>query len=424
MREVLISCPRASTRAAFACLATDAVARADRNGDQMASISRVLLALLDEDSLGSARWMSPGGLTHLAQIVSAVAAATAAAAASAGGAGGAGGAKLSVLNTDGAISRLLSCIQARHVHETNSQPRVSQPPSSAAASSSSSSLSPLPVHRLQDVGGFPAIVNAIARLLAAASATGGGGIGQALGADGAAAVTDKQFMVAALQACPREAGDLITNLVWRGWDYVRGSRSRVVGVSTVVEHVKNDEAAPGVPGAADLAAPSPAPGSAGDDYGATQETEQAAVAVAATVVEPSDNSDSIPRGEVSAQALTSLLEIVLDTRRKVTIGAAGAAVSATKSSGPAAAELSVGMGVLARVLHLRGDGEVKSRLEAALDKLAMSARPGVEEGISASAGCGGGLYLTGKLVASLFIHVPEARPMLARSPWLLLPSMP
>ncbi|CAN0018999.1 unnamed protein product, partial [Hapterophycus canaliculatus] len=75
LRELLVSCPRASTRLAFERLAVDAVVASSdpaAAGEELewadhqptaAALSRVLLDLLEDESSGAARGNSPGGLT-------------------------------------------------------------------------------------------------------------------------------------------------------------------------------------------------------------------------------------------------------------------------------------------------------------------------------------------------------------------------
>lgn len=225
--------------------------------------------------------------------------------------------------------------------------------------------------QLYRVGGFASVVRAVERLLLA----GAGAVEEALGGpEGVAAVTDKQFLLAALRACPDEAGNLLAHLVWRG------SRKGPQGGD-------DDNRDKG----------------GGDEFAAGEGTGLCEEGRAA-------------QERISERALSVLLEIIIDARKASdAVGVGGvtvAAVAPAESVNPAAVDLGPAMGVLSRVLHLRDDA-VQDRLEVALGSLAAS-------GSAASGGEGGGAaYLTGKLVASLFVHVPEARPVLSRMPLLL-----
>lgn len=373
LRDVLVSCPRASTRAAFERLATDAVAHADTEGDQAGALSRVLLELLDETSHGAARGASPGGLAHVARVVSAAAAAP-------------GDTQRAVLIAGQAVPRLLNCLNARHAYEINASPRsnaqsspATVPVGGAAAAAAAAAVAQ--AQALQNVGGFEAVVSAVERLLAGP----GFSVEVALGgAEGADSVTDRKFLLAALQACPHEAAGLLTHLVWRG------SRAGVGAGVTEASAVEDGRGDGGISGVDRFP-------TAEEDNGARQ---------------------------IGERALSALLDIVVDARRALpgTSSAAAVAAAAPGSSQSsavtnAALEFSSAMGVLSRVLHLR-DGEVQDRLEVALGRLAATTRGGEEEWRSGGGGggCGGGTYQTGRLLASLFVHIPEARPVLSRSP--------
>lgn len=354
LRELLVSCPRGSTRTAFERFITDAFSSADPDGEPAAATCRVLLGLLDEESPVSVRKASPAGLTHVAAAIAA--ASTAAAAAMAATAPGGGGSQRSILIAGQAVPRLLRCLTARRMHET----------SVAAASGT-----PSTTIQLYRVGGFASVVRAVERLLLA----GAGAVEDALGGpEGVAAVTDKQFLLAALRACPDEVGNLLAHLVWRG------SRKGPQGE----EDGTRDKGG-------------------GDDFSMEEGTGLCEEGRAA-------------QEWISERALSVLLEIIIDARKASdAVGVSGvtvAAVAPAESVNPAAVDLGPAMGVLSRVLHLRDDA-VQNRLEVALGGLAAS-------GSAASGGEGSGAaYLTGKLVASLFVHVPEARPVLSRMPLLL-----
>lgn len=394
LRELLVSCPRGSTRAAFERLAADAIAHADPEGAQAAAMSRVLLDLLDEETQGAARGMSPGGLAHVAPVVGCAAAA--------------GGSQLAVLIAGGAVPRLLGCLKARHAYEANSSNLSSSNPSSSSLSSPSrpphaAARRPLLV---EDVAGFPSVVDAVARLLAGAGAVEealGGATGVGAGG-GAAALVERQFLSAALRACPGEAADLLTQLVWRG--------SRLGAVTA------GSAAASGA--------------AAGSTAGEAPRKEESGVAAAAARGGQEDEGGGFAAeldaggggsrraSEVGERALAVLLEIVLDARRAASssVTAATAATSGVSPAAAAAVSLASSMGVLSRVLHLRDGGAAQGRLEVALGKLAAAASE-EERHSTPPGGCGGGVYLTGKLIASLFVHVPEARPVLSRMPQLI-----
>ncbi|CAM9662118.1 unnamed protein product, partial [Ectocarpus sp. 8 AP-2014] len=152
LRELLVSCPRASTRLAFEHLAVDAVEASsnpppppppyddDDDDDnappesggatsaivslegedeqqppeavapasvavvdqQTSALSRVLLDLLADESYGSARGASLGGLAHVAAVAAAAAA---------------NHSQRAVLIAGRAVPRLLDCLRARHSHE-------------------------------------------------------------------------------------------------------------------------------------------------------------------------------------------------------------------------------------------------------------------------------------------------------------------
>lgn len=287
----------------------------------------------------------------------------------------AGGSLCALLIAGQAVPRLLSCLRARYAYETNSMarsPRASTAGAGAAAAAASAAALPL-----QNVGGFDSVLVAIARLLA-----GAGRVEEALGGeDGIAAVTDKQFLLAALQACPGETTNLLTHLVWRG--------SRICTVTEEDEGHQNQGATAA---------------------GGGESTAEGGVFAA----DEDMGGGSGGAQQVGERALTTLLEIVLDARRAPHVVVAAA--TSTEASTPGAVDYSTCMGVLSRVLHLR-DGRVQDRVEAALGRLTASGR--ASEASLAAAGCGGSIYLTGKLIASLFVHVPEARPVLSRMPLLL-----
>ncbi|CAM9603813.1 unnamed protein product [Scytosiphon promiscuus] len=129
---------------------------------------------------------------------------------------------------------------------------------------------------------------------------------------------------------------------------------------------------------------------------------------------------------VGERALMVLLEIVLDARRSssgVPVATAATSVSADLARREGEVDLPAGMGALSRVLHLSDRG-VQGRLESALRRLEAAVRVSQDRGSSSgaassssAAGCDGTVYLTGKLVASLFVHLPEARPLLSRMPF-------
>ena len=410
----MVSCPRASTRLAFEHLAVDAVVAAssdppkdagrrlsaagDSEGEQerqqqqqqqqqqrqeeeeeievdqqTTALARALLDLLQDESYGAARGESPGGLSHVA----AVAAAAAAAASNTS--------QRDVLIAGRAVPLLLDCLKARHSHEIAS----SMPPPPAAASSTGASAMAVAVAakaaaaapssatlRLQHVGGFGAVVSAVGHLLA-----GRGGVEEALGG-GADAVLDREFLLAAIKTCPRQTADLLAHLVWRGPR----------------------------PGAGE---PAPAFGNgpaAAAATGTTKEETRGAGGDGGDVVVPGG-------GDVGERALSLLLEIVLDARRASSaVPAASAATAAAAAAEAGAVDLRSGMSVLSRVLHLNDDG-VQGRLEVALRRLEAAVRESEAEGGPAAAGCEGTVYLAGKLVASLFVHLPEARAVLARMPF-------
>ncbi|CAM9745545.1 unnamed protein product [Ectocarpus sp. 12 AP-2014] len=232
---------------------------------------------------------------------------------------------------------------------------------------------------LQRVGGFEAVVSAVCRLLAGARGA-GRTVEEALGG-GAEAVTDRGFLLAALKACPDQAADLLAHLVWCGQP------------------------------------PPPPPQRQQEEDDACSGSQHAAAAA----VRGGGGALVAGMGGIGERALTALLEIVLDSRRALSVSvgtATTAAELARRQEG--AVDLRTGMGVLSRVLHLNDRG-VRERLDVALRRLEPAVRASQEEGSSASAGCGGEVYLTGKLVASLFLHLPEARPALSRMP-LLAPA--
>ena len=355
-----MSCPRSSTRIAFERLVADAFASADPEGEPVAATCRVLLGLLDEESFGSARGASPGGLTHIAAAVAA--AATVATAT--------GGSERSILIAGQAIPRLLRCLKARRASET----------SAMAAASGTSAVAAI---QLYHVGGFVSVVRAVERLLA-----GAGAVEEALGGpEGVAAVTDKQFLLAALHVCPDETGNLLAHLMWRGSSRTDfggrggGERAGVVAQQSGGEDVEDKVVFPPT---------------AGGDAGLC--------------------GDGAAQQQIGERALGVLLGIVLDARKASDVGVGvAAATQTTVSSRGAAVDLGVGMNVLSRVLHLR-DVAVQDRLEVALGRLAASVVASDEEG-----GGAGAAYLTGKLVTSLFVHVPEARPVLSRMSLLFGP---
>ncbi|CAM9603882.1 unnamed protein product, partial [Scytosiphon promiscuus] len=117
LRELLVSCPRPSTRLAFERLAVDAIAASSNrpaatedptalvgHKHTAAALSGVLLDLLEEESYGAARGSSPGGLTHLASVVAAAAA---------------NSPECAALISGGAVPRLLGCLKARYLREIN-----------------------------------------------------------------------------------------------------------------------------------------------------------------------------------------------------------------------------------------------------------------------------------------------------------------
>lgn len=342
-----MSCPRATTRTAFARLANHAIGRADPGGEQAASFCRTLLPLLAEERPGAARWASPGGLTHLAEVTAAAAAASSECS--------------KVLAAGDAVRLLLACLKSRHVHEARLHPN---PPAQQQQQQQA--------RLLQDVGGFGAVVSAIGQVLAvrATAREGPGRSSNTVAA--AAAVADREFLMAALQAFPREAGDILVNLVWRGGG---------IGEGEAHESVVAELSTPAI-----MAAGDKDPVAGGD--------------------QPSEGE-----GEdgVSERALDVLLDIVKDASRSAEhVGAA--------------------MAILSRVLHLR-DGFARERLEAALDTLGTIATTTSDkdagsswEGTARGGGSGGsggsgssagaGVYLTGKLIASLFVHMPEVRSVL------------
>lgn len=373
-----MSCPRASTREAFAGLAASAFARGSAEGEQAGALSRVLLTLLDDDAPGSAKWMSPGGVTHIAEVVAAGAEAVAASRA-VGGKGIPEGP--CVLNAGGAIPRLLKCLRARHSHETSAQPR-----------SPSGGTPPPP--RIQDVAGFAAVLGAITRLLAAVTQAPAGGVErrveEALGADGVAALTDRQFLAAALQACPSETGDLLANLVWDSSSEGPVSEAGDAGSGDV--------------------------GSAGAGGGQGRPGER-------------DVGISAGPADVRLRALAALVDMALDASRTarpgtgagVPPGSSQAQATGGACGSAASVELGTCIGALARVLHLRdGGGRIKDRLDATLTRLAVAARE--SEGDRGGDGCGGALYLTSRLVVSLFVHLPEARSVLSHPLLILGPA--
>ncbi|CAN0446313.1 unnamed protein product [Ectocarpus sp. 8 AP-2014] len=232
---------------------------------------------------------------------------------------------------------------------------------------------------LQRVGGFEAVVSAVCRLLAGARGA-GRSVEEALGG-GAEAVTDKGFLLAALKACPDQAADLLAHLVWCGQQPPKPPPQQQ-------QQREEDDAC------------------SGSQYAAAAAVRGGGGALVAGM------------GGIGERALTALLEIVLDSRRALSVSvgtAATAAELARRQEG--AVDLRTGMGVLSRVLHLNDRG-VRERLDVALRRLEAAVRASQEEGSSAAAGCGGEVYLTGKLVASLFLHLPEARPALSRMPFL------
>lgn len=378
-----MSCPRGTTRAAFARLAADAIARADPDGDQAASICRALIDLLAEERPGAARWASPGGLTHLAELTAVAAAA--------------GGVFRSALATGGAVPRLLSCLTARYAHETGWQSRP-------AATAGAAPAQP-PLRLLQDVGGFGAVVSSIGRILAPAGGQSGDLIvKEALREEGASAsVTDRHFLSAALRACPHEAGDLLVNLVWRGREGVQGGCGEASGgIGSSRADGDNSAASPAIP-LEDSGMHEE--GSEGNGDAMPRDFSMVGLGTA----EPTHSGGQEIDVGVGEMALNTLLEIVLDARRNSQkVGAAATvAVAGDASGGPAAVDLGVSMAVLSRVLHLRGVG-AERRLEMALGRLDAAAKSSDRAG----GGCGGGVYLAGRLVTSLFVHVPEARAVL------------
>ena len=411
LRELLVSCPRASTRLAFEHLAVDAVSassnpsRRDGSSGQTAvdwegepegevevdhqttALSRVLLDLLQDESHGAARAASPGGLTHVAAVAAAAAA---------------NSSQRAILIAGHALTHLVGCLKARLLHEITRAPAaagaatgapaaaggasavaIAVTTKAAAAAAAAATATPAKVLQLQHVGGFEAVVTAVGRLLAgAASGPFGGGVDQALGGGGADAVVDREFLLAALKACPRQTADFLAHLVWSG----RPTRSETAGAASAVEGVSVGD--------------SPTKG------GAERELTVSGPGVGIGVGE---------------RALVLLLEIVLDARRASNVPAVAPATATTTAAEAAAAaegavDLRSGMGVLSRVLHLN-DGGAPGRLEVALRRLEAAVRASAEEG-SSQAGCDGIVYLTGKLVASLFVHLPEARAILSRVPFL------
>jgi len=154
LRELLVSCPRASTRLAFEHLAVDAVAASNppKRGDrgpatansegeqqqqeedeeeeeeekeeeetdlQSTALARVLLDLLQDESYGAARGASPGGLSHVAAVAAAAASNTS---------------QRDVLIAGRAVPLLLGCLKARHSHEIAS---AATPATAVAAAASS-----------------------------------------------------------------------------------------------------------------------------------------------------------------------------------------------------------------------------------------------------------------------------------------------
>jgi len=168
---------------------------------------------------------------------------------------------------------------------------------------------------------------------------------------GADVVLDREFLQAAIKACPRQAADLLAHLVWRG------------------------------PRLGEEGSPAPAFGN---------------VPAPATATKAGEGGGG---GEVVVPG-----------------GVVGAASAATAAADAGVVDLRSGMNVLSRVLHLNDDG-VRGRLEVALRRLEAAVRASEAEGSSAAAGCDGTVYLAGKLVASLFVHLPEARPVLAHMPF-------
>lgn len=354
---------------------------------QTTALSRVLLDLLQDESYGAARGASPGGLAHVAAVAAAAAA---------------NNSQRAVLVAGHALPHLLHALKARLLHEIASAPAAgggatTSAPAAAggasavaiavtakAAAAAAAAATPATVLQLQHVGGFEAVVIAVGRLLAgAASGPSGGGVDQALGGGGADAVVDREFLLAALKACPRQTADFLAHLVWCG----RPPRSETVTATAAAATTVEEESVGN----------GPARG------GTERELTLSGAGTGAGV--------GVGVGE---RALILLLEIVLDARRasSVPVAAATAATAAVEAAAGGAVDLRSGMGVLSRVLHLN-DGAVSGRLEVALRKLEAAVRASEEEG-SAQAGCDGMVYLTGKLVASLFVHLPEARPVLSR----------
>lgn len=389
-----MSCPRATTRTAFTRLAVDAVSHADRSGDQAACFCRSLINLLAEERPGAARWASPGGLKHLAEVTAAAAGAHAPCPTPEVLAGT--GECRRVLAAGNAVPLLLTCLKTRCAHETASH-------------------SNLPAQQqqklLQEVEGFGAVVRAIGRLLAVgdgAAAAGLEGMHEALREEGAiSAVTERQFLLAAVQAFPREAGDILVNLVWRGGG--RGpseaAEEGALGSSAIADlrpHAVEIEEARGI-----LERGGGGGGTGSGAGGGGEETSSVASA-ATSEWGPVWGGKGGEREDVNDRALNVLLDIVEDLSRSAHhVGAA--------------------MDVLSRVLHLR-DGHARKRLEAALGTLGASVDKasdrdaGAKEGPSRGGGGGPGaggprVYLTGKLIASLFVHVPEVRPVLRAGTW-------
>lgn len=395
-----MSCPRASTRLAFERLASNAVTASsnpppkgsgDGNGNgpttvgseegeaeeadhQAAALSRVLLDLLEDKSYGAARGASPGGLTHVAAVVAAAAA---------------NNSQRAALIAGRAVPRLLSCLNARHVHEASNGSAQGAAPGAAAANTTpaagrasavavavaakgAAATPPWAVAttalQLQHVGGFEAVVSAIGQLLAGAAAT-GRRVEEAL-EGGSDEVIDKGFLLAAMKACPSQTADLLAHLVWCG------------GPPT-------GEAAVG-PAAA------------------------AAVVGNGLVARGNGEQEAVVSGVIGERVLKVLLEIVLDACRASSVPVATATSAAAElGRREGAVDLRSAFQVLSRVLHLNDNG-VQGRLELAFGRLEAVVRAGERDGGSAAAGCGGVVYLTGKLITSLFVHLPEARPVLSR----------
>ncbi|CAM9309084.1 unnamed protein product [Discosporangium mesarthrocarpum] len=406
LKDMIVSCPHATTRKAFVILICDALKATETRNSEASMLVRSLLGLLEERGEGVASASSPpGGLAHIA---SALAAAVGARDASSGAASLARQAVVQLLDCLSARQASLEAVRVEAMVEAT-RPVVGAV--TAAARQQALARRPPPPSkipfRLQDVDDFPCVVKALGGLIATVVAEGGEGVmgGGCTGVDVETmeAVIKRDFLAAAITACPREAAEMLAQLVWRD------SSTRRVACSRMAGAVGNRE---GSKPAVGEVWGTPEGQGGGDDEEIVLELVVGIVLEAAKSGAANAARD-VPGGKGGRSQSAS--------PPPPPAGAAAGGAGATTAPGETE-EIAVirgGMFVLSRLLHLQ-DGGTQSRVNVVLGKLmnqaaAVSARTATrskDRGLSVTKGVGVEelfTYLLAKLVVSLYVHMPQVR---------------